>query len=240
MDLGSNALGNKFLSSGPDMADVLLTGWPSAGLRTSYRTGDEGSRVQNGWFDYTRPIYPAAVSELDYTSTNFEFLLKNDVKVGGVSNKTRFVDVDGGQTFSATGNKNLVLIDKFTGLMWTRAAASAATWNNAIDNALAYSATVNGTVYSDWYLPTIKEYIQMFGLSRTNTPFADENTGVTLITGTAALFWSASTIPALTTSAANFNSWFKYVNNTGTGSMDKTVSNPFIYVRDARALISAP
>jgi hypothetical protein len=129
---------------------------------TSYRTGDVGDRVQTGWFDYTPPTTPEVIAELDYTSANFFTILKNNLVVDGVSSKVRFVDVDGGQTWSATGNKNLATIDKLTGLMYRRLQIGTNSWANHIDNALSYSVVIDGVTYDDWYLASLDEILQVF------------------------------------------------------------------------------
>ncbi len=166
---------------------------------TSYRTGDEGWRVQNGLFDYIPPTTPKVVAELDYTSANALFLLKNNLVVNGVSSKTRFVDVNGVQVFSATGNANLVIIDKLTGKMYTRTSVTGGTWNNAIDAALSYSIVVNSITYDDWYLYTKNEAQSLYNGQ------TDTQTSVTLFT-TAVSYdtWTATTNPSATGNAFYF------------------------------------
>lgn len=72
-------------------------------------------------------------------------------------NTNRFTDELGGQTYT-----NNLVCDWATGLMWYRVVASG-TWAAAIDACLA--STQGG--YDDWYLPNIKEYLDItdFGLS---------------------------------------------------------------------------
>jgi hypothetical protein len=141
--------------------------FPVADAHTSYRTGDVGWRNQNSWFNYIPPVNPAKFAELDYTfGLNYWYVLKDPLTVAGVTSKVRFVDVDGGQTFSAVGNKDKVVIDKLTGLMWVRNPRTAfganSHWDTAIDTVLAYSVTVNGIVYDDWFVPSMTELIGVF------------------------------------------------------------------------------
>jgi len=161
--------------------------------RTSYRTGDEGWRVQNGWFDYTPPANPKTRAQLDYGSANFPYVLKDPLVVGGVSSTVRFVDVNGIQAFSGTGNANLVVIDKLTGLAWLSTRLSSNTWENQIDAALAISNTINSVSYSDYYLPTGIEYLSLvFGRPLAGN-LIDSASSVTLISNLGANFHTATT-----------------------------------------------
>jgi hypothetical protein len=204
---------------------------------TSYRTGDEGSRVQNGWFDYTPPSNPKTVAELDFSSANSTFVLKNNLVVNGISNKLRYVDINGVQTFSATGNANRVIIDKLTGLMYTRIPDQNLTFNSAIDNALSKSLTINSIVYDDWYLPTLKELIELFNFVQT-AYLTDPNTAAILFpsfTGRQELI-SATTNPQITTQIIVIlaNSRIIYA-DAKTASVWSAIQ-----VTNARNLITAP
>jgi hypothetical protein len=202
---------------------------------TSYRTGDEGWRVQNGWFDYTPPTTPKTIAELDFTSANFFSVLKNPLVVNGVSSTTRFVDINGVQVFSATGNANTAVIDKLTGLMYNKANTSNTEWASAIDAALAYSIVINGVTYNDWYLATSLEILNTVhnyaGISVYNDPL----TGVSLWS-TQPRFWSSTTYADATTSA-----WAYEVSTRGLGSLGKV--NNFrnsYFITNVRNLITAP
>ena len=129
---------------------------------TAYRTGDVGDRVQSAWFNYIPPATPKVIAELDFTNANFFTTMKNPLVVDGVSSVRRFVDVDGGQTWSATGNKNLATIDKLTAKMWRRLQIGTTSWANHIDNALSYSVVIDGITYDDWYLASLDEILQVF------------------------------------------------------------------------------
>jgi hypothetical protein len=222
------------VASGSSPSGVLFK-TIDAQQRTSYRTGDEGWRSQNGWFDYTPPTTPEVIAELDYTNTAFFNVLASPLVVNGVSSTTRFVDVDGGQTFSATGNKNLVVIDKLTGLMFNRLSiGGAADWNAAIDNALAYSVVVNSVTYDDWYLATKKEIENSFHLYAGINAHIDTLTSVAVMPNSSNIN-SATTVP---TNTANHFYWelgLRYLQ-----PIAKTIGLSVLYVRNARNLITAP
>jgi hypothetical protein len=72
MELGSNGIQNKGSGGAPSgVAFQQIT--PSQ--YTSYLSGDEGWRVQNGIFAYTPPTNPKVYAELDYSSANYDALL---------------------------------------------------------------------------------------------------------------------------------------------------------------------
>lgn len=164
--VGSKVGSEWIVPAGPTLSGVSLQ-WPTGQQYPSYRTGDEGSRLQAGFFDYTRPLYPLKTAELDMTAgANFWFKLKNALTVNGVSSTTRFVDVDGGQTWSATNDKDRITIDKLTGLGFYRKLADLGgnkNWNTCIDDALSFSTVVNSITYSNWYLISMEEIQAIFG-----------------------------------------------------------------------------
>ena len=231
--------------SGASPSGVLLQ-FPTSSQYTSYRTGDEGWRVQNGWYNYTRPATPKSIAELDFTSANYWYLLKNNLVVGGVSNKTRFVDVDGGQTWSATGNKNLIVIDKLTGLGIYRPQDNSllkANWNAAIDDGLSLSIVVNSITYSDWYLMSIQEFMLTMSINVKANNWVDPISSITILptvsTGSLISYVTSTTAPATATSSVSprfSNTAYVEISNFA-----KTSENgrPF-YVFDARSLITAP
>jgi hypothetical protein len=201
---------------------------------TSYRTGDEGDRVQNGWFDYTPPSNPAAVAELDYSSANYFWLLKNNLVVNGVSSKTRFVDVDGGQTFSATGNKNLVVIDKLTGMMYSRNLVGGTNWDTCIDSALSYSIVVNGITLDDWFLYSKKEAESVYQTYASVALNIDGQTGIVYFNSAGNLFTS-TTDNSPTTSAYYWEAALRVLQ-----PIAKTTGIGGLAIRNARNLITAP
>jgi hypothetical protein len=232
--------------SAPVVPSGVLLQFPTPSQYTSYRTGDVGDRVQNGWFDYTPPSNPAAVAELDYTSANYWYLLKNNLVVGGVSNKTRFVDVDGGQTFSATGNKNLILIDKLTGIGIYRPQDNSllkASWNAAIDDGLSLSIVVNSLTYDSFYLMSGEEFFDCFGFNIKANNWIDPISSITLLptTGTGSqLSYLTSSTPILSTTVC-LSPRFTNVGFVDLSTFPKNSINgrPF-YIFDARNLITAP
>jgi hypothetical protein len=203
---------------------------------TSYRTGDEGWRVQNGFYDYTPPSNPAAIAELDYTSANFFFILKNPLVVNGVSSTTRFVDVNGIQAFSATGNADKVFIDKLTGMMYYRDAENGAAWNTQIDNALSRSIVINSVTYDDWFMWSFYELLSIYNNQYLSNIFTDINTSV--------IIQNAVSSTLLNTSTTLFNTSTSSIvyNNSANNytASDKANSRQTFFIRNARNLITAP
>ena len=244
INVTTNVVPTSFSVSGRTIDIVVPAGSTPSGVlfktidaqqRTSYRTGDEGWRSQNGWFDYTPPTTPKSIAALNYTNTAFFNVLANPLVVNGVSSTTRFVDIDGGQTFSATGNKNLVVIDKLTGLMFNRLnIVGAADWNAAIDNALSYSVVVNSVTYDDWYLATKKEIENSFHLYAGINAHIDTLTGVIVMPNSTNLN-SATTVPSNTA-----NHFFWELSTRYLQPIAKTIGLSVLYVRNARNLITAP
>lgn len=164
MILGSNGI--KVSGAAGIVTSGVLFDFPYLTQYTSYRTGDAGSRVQAGWNNITNPTNPKKIAKLDASlGANQYFRLTEDLTVNNVASKIRFVDVLGGQTWSATNNVNAVILDKLTGLMTVRndVNVSSVNWNVCIDDALNYSITVNGVLYNDWYLISLEEVYKMFG-----------------------------------------------------------------------------
>jgi len=199
---------------------------------TSYRTGDEGWRVQNGGFNYIPPSTPKVVAELDFSSPNFFFVLKNPLVVNGISSTARFVDVNGVQIFSAVNNANLVIIDKLTGRMYTRNLPLNTTWNGAIDDALTYSIIVNGITYDDWHLLCLNEFNTLMD-GTNNINLLDTQTSITIMS--LQYCYTSTTFSRASASAYYYETKsLRIIDKTTFGSMFK------IYVRNAQNLISAP
>jgi hypothetical protein len=217
----------------------VLFDFPLLTQYTSYRTGDAGWRVQNGWNVITKPTNPAVIAELDTTlNANMYFRLKSNLVVNGVSSKIRFVDVLGGQTFSATNNVNAVLLDKLTGLMVTRndMVGGSVNWNNCIDNALNYSITVNGVTYNDWHLISLEEAYKIFGYIWVHNQ-TDPISSIRLTNYANANHHTASTTPDSTTYSNAVS-----INNLGVTALQtiKTNNTRELYIRKAHDLITAP
>lgn len=161
--------------------------FPTSSQYTSFTTGDIGWRTQNGWFDYVPPAYPAKYATLDDTAgANFWYRLKTPLTVAGVSSTDRFVDINGLQVWSPLNNANVAVIDKLTGLMFTRGLQTwgSQSYSTHNTNALAYSVVINGVTYSDWYLMSLREYESIFGFLLTANSWVDP---VTLLTITGSL-----------------------------------------------------
>lgn len=198
---------------------------------TSYRTGDEGWRVQNNWFAYTTPSYPKAIAELDFTSSIFCDVLKNNLVVNGVSSKNRFVDAFGAKISVGT----TVVIDKLTGMAYSRVSqAGKANWDAAIDDALTYSITANSITFDEWYLPTNFELLKIANFSNTTQIFSLVDL-TQLILPLTTNFHTATTDP--------FNTANYYQVNRGSNaatSIAKTFGMNVTYIQNVRNLITAP
>jgi hypothetical protein len=184
---GSTLVGNTLTATlaTPTPSGVALQ-FPTPDQYISYATGDIGWRYQNGWFDYVPPSYPAVFAELDYTAgANSWYKLKNPLRVGGVLSTQRFVDINGVQGWGLAGNANVAVIDKLTGLMFTRGFTTwgTANWTTQINNALSYSVVINGNTYSDWYVMSLREANIIFGQLVTLNNWFDSISGL-LITST--------------------------------------------------------
>jgi hypothetical protein len=237
--ISSNLTGNTLDITTYGAPSGVSLQFPTPSQYTSYITGDVGWRWQNAWFSgFVQPSNPAKIAELDFSQPgqNGWFVLKNALTVGGVSNTIRFVDVTGVQTFSAVNNKNLVVIDKLTGMMITRTngASVSSQWADIIDGAFNGSITVEGVTYSDWYLISINEIQQIFG-NRANGGFVDSATGVTVATVSSG--YTADTRSDDTTRALQIitgGSGFYWLSQSKTGGG----GGYRIWVRNAQNLIS--
>jgi hypothetical protein len=220
--------------------------FPSSIQRTSFRTGDSGWLTQNNWFNYTTPSNPKGFAELDDTSANFNFLLKNNLQVKSASNKIRFVDVDGGQTFSATGNKNLLVIDKLTGIGIYRQQILPKTWDNHIDDALALSVTIDSVVYDEWYMIPFSVFFKIFGGIYTQNGIIDTATSVNILP----TFFTGSQVNSTFSETSNNinNSYLMSANNSGiittslaSQGFGKIIQYSSFYItKQTMSLITAP
>lgn len=158
---------------------------PSQGI--SYSVYDTGWRAQNLWYNYTPPAYPAKYAQLDTTlGSNQWYRLKTALTVGGVTNTQRFVDVNGVQSWGTLNNANVAVVDKLTGLMFSRVPVfiSAGTWRANMVSAFNYSVTINGVVYSDWYMISASEMMAIMGLYLpASASWLDGVTGQTIVGG---------------------------------------------------------
>jgi hypothetical protein len=203
---------------------------------TSFRTGDEGWRFQNNWWDRINPALPSKFAELDLSlGVNAWWRLKSPLTVGGVSSTVRFVDVDGLQIFSSGSGKNLVVIDKLTGLMYARfpSGNAAVTWANAIDNALAYSVTVNSIIYDDWFLACVSELCSIFNQQTAGNTNLDDGQSAVRLINIGGTVWTSNTYISSNLSANTFAP-----NTRILAQSTKTSSQRVVFVRKAYNLIS--
>lgn len=141
------------------------------GQTTSYRTGDDGD-IEAG------------------RATSFLVLAENNP----FGNTNRFTDELGGQTYTnnividwSTYNGSTVLGYKRT------SSASTATWNNAIDGALAVSI---GTFTTGWRLPNVTEYINIINRS---IAFTSGGFNYAPFSNADGLFWTSNTLQGSST-----------------------------------------
>lgn len=167
----------------------------ASGQTASYRTGDEGSIRSAGFFDYTRPVYPASYAEL--SSGTWDTLAANNIH----GNTLRFTDRSGS---AAATSGNRVIQDHLTGLEWyvPSSLPAATTWNAAIDAAEA--STVESS--TDWILPSDR---MLDTISRDDQ--ANPLNVAPLNLGTTLEFWTSTTDPLDTTQAR------RCVNSAGGG-----------------------
>ena len=167
-----------------------------SGQTTSYRTGDDGD-IEAG------------------SLTNFTTLAENNP----FGNTNRFTSELGTQTYT-----NNIVIDWSTyngssvlGL-YRAAIATGKTWNNAIDECLAFSV---GSYTSGWRLPNMKEIYNFVNLA--NDPSFFLNYFPLNISSTGRVYWSSNTNVSGTANA--------YVlNNVGmTSQVAKTTSVAYTY-----------
>ena len=165
---------------------------------TSYRTGDDGD-IEAG------------------RGTSFTVLAENNP----FGNTNRFTDELGGTTYT----NNIVIdwstYDGSTVLGWLRTArplVGTYTWNQAIDNALAFSI---GSFTTGWKLANTVEYSSLFNWA--NTPVNKLNYAPFSLVGD---FWTSTTDANLTTSAFYVvNSTQLYIYTTGKTAGIKSVFN---------------
>jgi hypothetical protein len=159
-------------TSAPVGATLMKTG-----QTTSYRTGDDGD-IEAG------------------RATSFTVLASNNP----FGNTNRFTDELGGQTYTdnividwSTYNGSTVL-----GLSRVNI-ATGNTWNQAVDNSLAFSV---GTFTSGWRLPNIKEIFNFVDYGSNNNNFL--NYAPLNLSSLGRIYWSSNTILSATTAAYVF------------------------------------
>ena len=178
--------------SDPPVGATLM----KTGQTISYRTGDDGD-LEAG------------------RATSFTVLASNNP----FGNTNRFTDELGGQTYT----NNIVIdwstYDGATVLGLSRAAiATGNTWNQAVDNALAFSV---GTFTSGWRLPNIREIFNLTNYVNDQNNLL--NYSPLNLSSSGRVYWSSTTIIGVTTFAYAFN-------NIGlTTQQTKTSSVAFTY-----------
>lgn len=228
----------------PNPAGVALQ-WPNPGSGVSYYNYDSGWRAQNNWYNYTPPTYPAKYAQLDTTIGALQwYRLKTALTVGGVTSTQRFVDVNGVQSWGTLNNANYAVVDKLTGLMFSRTpifiSAGGSNWQANISAAYAYSITINSVVYSDWYTIGINEFVSLFGLYLPNTAnWADPLTGQNIVTGFAGTRYVTADAWGLSPSA-NCQGYIPWSATQGLYERINTNENSqqTFWIHDARNLIS--
>ena len=184
-----------FSCSGSGAAPVGAT-LMKTGQTTSYRTGDDGDLEAGRATDFTT---------LE-TANPF-------------GNTNRFTDELGGSTYT----NNIVIdwstYDGSTVLGLSRVAiATGNTWNQAVDNSLAYSV---GTFTSGWRLPNMKEIYNFVNFA--NAPESFLNYSPINLSSSGRVYWSSNTVIGGTTAAYIFS-------NVGmTGQAAKTTSVAYTY-----------
>lgn len=226
----------------PNPSGVALQ-FPNPSQYISARNGDTGWRAQNGWFNYTPPSYPAKFAQLaeNLGSGNW-YRLKTPLTVGGVTSTERFVDINGVQGWGLAGNANIAVIDKLTGVMFTRSQAGGLQWNATIDNALTYSVVINGLTYSNWYVWSKSEQDAILGTYANGGNWVDPLSSLTITTfpsGTATNVFTGDTNYYIGSGSEAYgiresNATVLYFTST-----PKTfTSQKTIWVHDAKNLIS--
>ena len=183
-----------FSCSGSGAAPVGAT-LMKTGQTTSFRTGDDGD-LEAG------------------RATNFTTL----ATANPFGNTNRFTDELGGSTYT----NNIVIdwstYDGSTVLGISRVAiATGQTWNQAVDNSLAYSV---GTFTSGWRLANIREIFNF--LNYANSADNLLNYSPLNLAITARLYWSSTTIMGSTTLAYALNNLGFTTQVTKTSSANMT------------------
>jgi hypothetical protein len=240
---GSALVGNDLTITAniPNPNGVALQ-FPIGDQFVSYRNGDTGWRVQNAWYYYIPPSYPAKFAKLKNTTTSdYWYTLETPLTINGVTSTERFVDASGIQGWSMLNNLNLSVVDKLTGLMFTRTRSGLSkSWTQSIDDALAYSVVINGNTYSDWYLMSLQEAITIFGNYVTSPTWVDPISLQTIYA-----FQNSATMHFSDTKNQGFfdQATYGFINTTVRdlqfGILSKATGlNTQIFVHDVRNLIS--
>jgi hypothetical protein len=111
---------------------VLHSGLSGA---SPFRTGDEISMLNEGFFNYTRPVYPTHFAELATFTT-----LVNDNMYG---NTLRFTQRDNGGAASGPLSGNRWIRDHYLGVdLYALGTLLTGNWNTAVDSAITLRTTL--------------------------------------------------------------------------------------------------
>jgi hypothetical protein len=202
---------------------------------TQYATApnDDGELAQSTFYtDIVVPSYPKVKTQLDLSvGSNYWNRIKENLIVDGVSSKERFVDVDGVQTFTTSGNKDLVFIDKLTGYMWYRAQIDFTSRNfeDALTFADSHSVVIDGVTYDVWIIPTVNMWVDIMPQPR----------AVKIVDGAVTILTSQNGMSTSTTDLGTTTNYFRLL-NVGFSSSTKTATARTFLVRKAHNLITAP
>jgi hypothetical protein len=238
--LGKSGVTNNF-ARGTQSSGIFFN-FPKGQQYTSYRVGDEGYRVQNGFFDIVLPSSPENIPQLDYSlGSNYWYRLKTPLTVGGVQSNVRFVDVNGLQVWGAANNVIDILIDKYTGLGVYRninALPALTSWDTGVDNGLSLSTIVQGVTFDSFYLASLEEFLLIGGQYISNG-WVDPITSQPVIHNTTGVadYFTSTTVP--------INTLLSYDPNPNPQMNIRTFQKnpPFVpcrgfYIFDARSLIT--
>lgn len=217
---------------------------PNPSQAISSFTYDTGWRVQNtNFFNYTPPAYPAKYAQLNSAlGVNQWYKLKTALTVGGVTSTERFVDINGVQSWGSLNNANFAVIDKLTGLMFTRSpifVGSVPDWINNLTNAFNFSITINSVVYSNWYMMSSYEMMVIMGRYLPASPnWTDLTTSQNIATGLNAggnyVFLTSDTVPNFYQGYVGQNANVGYYSQ-----INPNVQNNLVFwIHDASNLIS--
>jgi len=119
---------------------------PWSGQITSFANFDAGFRFAAGEFNYTPPVLPIHMAELDKTTNDTQTLKNNNV----FGNKNRFTSTVGDQDFTIP-----LVVDNLTGDLWgLNVVDSTTTWTDNLTT--SDSVTIGGI--TNFRVPTQEEY----------------------------------------------------------------------------------
>ena len=161
--------------------------------KTSYNTGDEGNNMSNGVYDYTPPLYPDVIQDLDYsvTAANVYYTLKFNNSFG---NKFRFTNGVGAD-LSGAGASGIIIDHLYNLMWWGTNQGIASSWSNSFTLVSTANAALTGG-YGNWRLPTKGEWWSILEEHNASTAFRNPFSN-----WPTALYWTSTTNPATTTQA---------------------------------------